>query len=229
MLALQAFEPLLLVSTDVSKQHSSTLAALVTDSTTPPALLLQAVDTAGELTVVRPAESSLLVQHLEQLLLAVLAATCHTAAGTAADGTAAADGAFDAADGQCLIQASCPQTALRHAIGTCGDAQGKQRPPAAAAAAGVVSAVAAAEAAARWYCRLLLSEKLLLTGHSWGVVAEGLLATGPLQVCVCNDVLGGVLCCVGCSDYDHWYVIRSLVSLQKRAGDVRSGVLCSPS
>jgi hypothetical protein len=193
-----------LVSTDLAKQHSSTLAELMTGSTTPPALLLQAVDTAGRLIVARPAESSLLVQHLEQLLLSALTAPGHTS-GTAAATTITAATSRGVA---ILVETA----AIRRTNNSCGSlkdghrscaAHGQQQQPAAAtaaaqkAAAVAVSAVPAAESAVRWYCRLLLSEKLLLTGYSWGVVAEGLLASGPLQVCAvlrCAQLSGCVMC-----------------------------------
>jgi hypothetical protein len=144
VLALQALEPLLLVSADLSKRHSSSLAALLLPHSTglqpqPAALLLAAVGTSGRLITARPAESSVLVQHLEELMLCALA-----------------EGFSE------------------------GQLAGAEVPAAVAAAA--AAAVPAAVAAARWYSQLLLSEKLLLTGRSWGLVAAGLLAEGRMQV-----------------------------------------------
>jgi len=182
VLALQALQPLLLVSADASNQHSSSIAALLTDTHTPPALLLQAVSTAGALVSTRPAQSSVLVQHLEQLLLTALTAVapgCSSSprgcsslgglsarmgdgdTGTPAGSTAACDGEKEEEDAEVVVNAA---------------------KAAAAGAREYASLCAAAVAAAGWYCQLLLSEKLLLTGYSWGLVAEGLLAQGPLQV-----------------------------------------------
>jgi hypothetical protein len=145
VLALQALEPLLLVSADLSKRHSSSLAALLLPHTTglqppPAALLLAAMGASGRLITARPAESSVLVDHLEQLMVCALA-----------------DGG--------------------------GDGQLAGAEVATAPAAAVPAAMVAAVAAAKWYSQLLLSEKLLLTGRSWGLVAAGLLAEGPVQVC----------------------------------------------
>jgi hypothetical protein len=150
VLALQATEPLLLVSAQLASQHSSTLAALLTGPHVPPALSLQAVATAGTLITTRPAESSILVQHLEQLLLKALATAGSSSSSSGRGGD----------DGQ------------QHRVQGSGMEQQQW------------SAAAAAVAAAKWYCRLLLSEKLLLTGYSWGIVAQGLLADDyPLKVC----------------------------------------------
>lgn len=158
VLALQALQPLLLVSADLSTQHNSSIAALLTAADTPAALLLQAVISAGGLISARPAESSVLVSHLETLLLNALAAV----SGNDADGC---------------------NTAPCHRRSTSASSTGAAARQHEGSGVSVPTAAAAVVAAARWYCHLLLSEKLLLTGYSWGVVAAGLLATGPLQVC----------------------------------------------
>jgi hypothetical protein len=165
VLALQAAEPLLLVSSQLASQHSSTLAALLTDPHVPSALSLQAVATAGTLITTRPAESSQLVQHLELLLLKALA----TADSSSSTSVCSSGGSGVAG-----------QQPRAHDIGM----EQQQQWSAAAAAAAAVPA-------AKWYCRLLLSEKLLLTGCSWGIVAQGLLADGPMKVC------SGIAGCVG--------------------------------
>lgn len=207
VVALQALQPLLLVSADTSNQHSSTVAALLTDRYTPPALLLQAVNTAGALVSTRPAESAVLVQHLEQLLLRALTAVAPGCSSTRR-GCSSLGGLYA---GLGRDNTGRPAGSTAAIEGEEGDKQQEEETvnatAAAMAAAGAreyESLCAAAVAAAGWYCQLLLSEKLLLTGHSWSLVAEGLLAQGPLQVrvtapglCwVCLWGFPGMPCCL---------------------------------
>lgn len=128
----------------------------------------------------RPAESSLLVQQLEQLLLATLR---DSETQQAAGGETGSLGGAGAGSSH-----SVRQHGQRGNAAADTDAQQQLSSSGGCAAAAIVAA-----AAARWYCQLLLSEKLLLTGASWGVVAEGLLAfssVGPLEVGVyCEHIL----------------------------------------
>jgi hypothetical protein len=169
VLALQALEPLLLLSADATRQHGGCIATILSSAAgnaaagTPaaphPLLLLQAVASAGAVVAARPAQGAPLVTLLEQLMLAALAA---------ADGPAADEplpGEHDASDD-----------------GAAGSRQGLAATAASTTAAGVA---AAAEAAAGWYCRLLVQGKLLLTGTSWGIVAAGLTGAGQQQVRLC--------------------------------------------
>jgi hypothetical protein len=168
VLALQALQPLLLVSPALSQQHSTLLEALLADPCTPAALQLQAVTAASQLIAARPAQSQGLVLQLEQLLLRGLAAA------------AAAAGLY-----------STPLTtaAAEHADNALESPQPRQQEPvtgpkehAESAAAAGSSAVDVLCCAAGVYAVLLLGEKLLLAPRSWKVVAAGLLAAGHAQV-----------------------------------------------
>jgi hypothetical protein len=168
VLALQALQPLLLVSPSLSQQHSMLLEALLADPGTPAALQLQAVTAASQMVAARPAQSQGLVLQLEQLLLRGLAAAARAGLYPTPSTTAAAEHADNDLDS--------PQPGQQEpVIGP------KQRAESAAAAAGV-GAVDVLCCAAGVYAVLLLGEKLLLAPRSWKVVAAGLLAAGRAQV-----------------------------------------------
>ncbi|KAF6254508.1 hypothetical protein COO60DRAFT_1642297 [Scenedesmus sp. NREL 46B-D3] len=162
VLALQALQPLLLVSPALCQQHSTLIEALLADPSTPAGLQLQAVTAAGQLIAARPAQSQGLVLQLEQLLLRGLAAAAADASPAAA-ATRANASEQQTEHGQQPKVAQLEETTAAALV---------------AESAGYVDVLCCA---AGVYAVLLLGEKLLLAPRSWTVVAAGLAAAGQLQ------------------------------------------------